>query len=315
VQAVSAFALASLLGMAASAQQSLSTAQTIPKPPALRPAVTGAPFSADRHQVRNRTLDDGTRITETWPVHKIYRDAQGRLRTERPLLTFADAPEFPRIVQIDDPAAGIQYVLDPQRKLAHRFASISVLPAPSDSTEGENLGAWMIQGLRAEGLRRTISATTIESWTAPDLHLLLRQKTIDPRFGQSVNELTRVRTGDQEPALFTVPPNYNVVDEPGDFAIAYTVRSQASLPVVITKVPAVYTEEARRSGIQGTVQLTLFVDETGHAQGIHVEHSLQPGLDQEAIKAVRRWRFRPGEQDGHAIRVPVRVEVTFSLNN
>jgi TonB family protein len=77
----------------------------------------------------------------------------------------------------------------------------------------------------------------------------------------------------------------------------------------------VYTKEARESGIQGTVHLTCFVDETGKAQGIRVEHSLEPGLDQEAIKAVRRWRFHPGEQDGRAVRVPVRVEVTFSLNN
>jgi TonB family protein len=63
------------------------------------------------------------------------------------------------------------------------------------------------------------------------------------------------------------------------------------------------------------VRLTLFVDETGKAQGIRVERSLDPGLDQEAIKAVRGWRFKPGEQDGHAVRVPVHVEIGFSLNN
>jgi TonB family protein len=305
----------SFLGAAASAQQSLSTTQTIPKPPALRPAVLGAPFSAERHQVRNRTLDDGTRIAETWPVHKIFRDAQGRMRTERPLLTFPDAPALPVIIQLDDPAAGTQTILDSQKKLAHRFTSIQIAMPPPESATAEDLGAWVIQGLRAEGTRRTLGPIVTETWTAPDLHLFVRQKLTDPRFGESVNELTRIHMGDQDASLFEIPAGFRIVDEPRDFAIPYTVHSNATLPVIVTKVPAVYTESARKSGVQGVVHLTLFVDETGQAQGIHVEHSLEPGLDQEAIKAVRRWRFRPGERDGHAVKVPVRVEVTFSLNN
>jgi TonB family protein len=312
VQAGSAFAL--VLVATAFGQQPLPSTQTISKRAALPAAVTGAPFSAERHRIRTHKLDDGTRITETWPVERISRDAQGRTRTDRALLTFANAPEFPRIVQLDDPAAGTQIILEPQRKLAHRFTHLSAAP-PTQDAEGESLGAWVIQGLRAEGQRRVVDALVTETWTAPDLQFMVRQKIIDPELGESVSELTRISTGDQDAALFQIPPDFSVIDEPADFAIPYTTHSHVSLPTVVSRVPAVYTEDARKSGIQGTVHLTLFVDETGKAQGIHVEHSLEPGLDQEAIKAVRRWRFHPGEQDGHAVRVPVRVEVTFSLNN
>jgi TonB family protein len=305
--------------MVASGQPTPSASQIIPKPPALSPAVTGAPFSAERHQVRNRTLGDGTGITETWPVRKLYRNSQGLTRTERPLLTFANAPEFPRIVQIDDPGAGIEYILEPKRKLAHRFALIPVSSAPPESSAAETLGAWVIQGFHAEGSREitTIPAGVIvkETWTAPELRMVVLQKLIDPRLGESVDQLTRIRPGEQDANLFQVPPDYNVVDEPGDFAIPVAVQAPASLPTVLSEVPAVYTEEAKRSRIQGVVRLALFVDENGKAQGIRVEHALDSGLDQEAIKAVRGWRFRPGERDGRPVRVMVHVEITFSLDN
>ncbi len=182
----------------------------------------------------------------------------------------------------------------------------------------------MIQGLRAEGQRRVTAIPGLEHndvplvivteiWTAPELQLVVRQKLTDPRYGESITELTGIHTGEPDAVLFRVPPDYNVVDEVGDFEIPVTVRSHASPPVVISKVPAPYTEQARRGGIQGIVQLTLFVDEKGSPQDIRVKHSLDPGLDQEAIKALRLWRFKPGERDGHVVRVPVRVDVTFSL--
>lgn len=319
MQSGSAFALGWILGIAASGQQAPSASQTIPKPPALAPAVAGAPFSAERHRVRNRTLRDNTLVTEIWPVRKTYRDAQGRTRIERPLLTFANAPEFPRVVELDDPGAGTEYILEPQRKLAHRFTLIPVASEPAASGAAESLGTWVIQGFRAEGLRVTTAipagAIVTETWIAPDLQIVVRQKLIDPRFGESIEELTGIRAGEQDPSLFRVPSDYSVVDESGDFGIPFTARSHVSLPTVLTQVPAVYTEEAKRAGIQGIVRLTLFVDETGKAQGIRVEHSLDPGLDREAIKAVRGWRFQPGEQDGHAVRVPVHVEIAFSLSN
>lgn len=319
MQSGPAFALAWALGMAASGQPAPSASQVIPRPAALSPAVVREPFSAESHRVRTRTLGDGTVITETWPVRKLYRNAQGLTRTERPLLTFANAPEFPRIVELDDPGARIEYILEPTRKLAHRFARIPVSSAPPESAAAEPLGDWVIQGLHAQGVRVTtaipMGVIVKEIWTAPELQIVVRQKLIDPRFGESIDELTRIRTGEQDANLFRVPPDYNIVDESGDFGVPFTGRSHASLPTVLSQVPAVYTEEAKRSGIQGIVRLTLFVDENGKAQGIRVEHSLDPGLDQEAIKAVRGWRFRPGEQDGHAVRVPVHVEIAFSLSN
>ncbi len=306
--------------------------------------------------MRTRMLEDGTRITENWPVRKLYRDAQGRTRVDRPLLTSPDAPETPRVVEIEDPAAGLQYILEPFHKIGHRFSLAPVLPSPGapetptvvappsiafpappgSKTEVEDLGAWVIQGLRAEGVRRTIRIPTgkipegaiavgedtdrflvivEETWTAPDLRIAVREKLYDPRWGESTTELIKIRTGDQEASLFQVPPDYRVVEEAGDFVIPVVTRGHASAPRVIAKEQAKYTDEARRNEIQGVVLLSAVVDESGKAQDIRVEHSIDPGLDQEAIKALRHWRFQSGVQDGRAVRVPVHVEITFRLND
>jgi TonB family protein len=373
VQAGIVFALASSLGTAAVSQGAAqeaaqeaaqpaapssqsSTSQTIPKPGALPPLVAGAPYSAEEHRVRTRMLEDGTRITENWPVQRKYRDTQGRTRVDRPLLTSPDAPELPRIVEIDDPGAGLQYILEPSHKIAHRFRLPPIPPAPDEpeaptvvappsiafpapagsKTEMEDLGAWVIEGFRAEGVRRTIRIPTgkipagavavgedsdrslvivEETWTAPELQIVVREKLYDPRRGESTTELLKIRGGEPAAGLFQVPPDYRIVDEARDFTIPFVTHGHPSAPLVITRPQAKYTDEARRNGIQGIVLLSAVVDESGKAQDIRVEHSIDPGLDQEAIKAVRRWRFRPGEQDGRPVRVPVHVEITFRLND
>jgi protein TonB len=354
VQVGIVFAVASLLGEVGAAQEAplnhSSTSQTIPKPEALPPVVAGAPYSGEEHRVRTRMLEDGTRITENWPVRKKYRDAEGRTRTDRPLITSPDAPELPRIVEINDPAAGVQYILEPAHKIAHRFR---LAPAPSEPTvvaqpaiafpvpagskaEVEQLGAWVIEGLRAEGVRRTtriptgkIAAGAValgddsdrslviveETWTAPDLQIAVREKLYDPRWGESTTELIKIHAGEQPATLFQVPPDYRVVEESGDFAIPVVTRGHPSPPEVLSKAQANYTAAARRSGAQGVVILAVVIDENGKAQDIHVEQSVEPSLDQEAIKALRHWRFKPGEQDGRPVKVPVKVEITFRLND
>jgi TonB family protein len=354
MQARSVFALASLIGVGAAGQEAAqpaaaasdnsanqaSTSQSIRKPATPPPLVAGAPYYGEEHRVRTRALEDGTRITENWPVRRKFRDAHGRTRIDRPLLTTPNAPENPRVVQLDDPAAGIEYILEPSRKLAHRFRFSSAPPSaaasspaapqpgaiaapPGSTAQTESLGAWVIEGFRAEGVRRTISfaagdrplVTVEETWTVPDLQLVVREKLDDPRGVESTTELLKIRAAEPPAFLFQVPSDYRVVEEAGDFAIPFVTRGQPSVPLVLTKVPAAYTDAARRSGIQGTVLLSAVVDESGKAQDIHVEQSVDPGLDQEAVKAVRRWRFRPGVQDGRPVRVPVKVEITFRLND
>ena len=84
-------------------------------------------------------------------------------------------------------------------------------------------------------------------------------------------------------------------------------------PVLLWKIEPEYTDEARRAKIQGTVVLHIEVDTRGQAQNITVRQSLGLGLDERAVEAVRRWRFRPGYRDGKPWVTAAMVQVNFRL--
>jgi TonB family protein len=94
---------------------------------------------------------------------------------------------------------------------------------------------------------------------------------------------------------------------------AYRIGGGVSAPSLLSKVEPEYSEEARKAKWQGVVVLSLIVDDQGRPQGLKVVRSLGLGLDQKAIEAVEKWRFKPGMKDGKAVPVFATVEVNFRL--
>jgi TonB family protein len=84
-------------------------------------------------------------------------------------------------------------------------------------------------------------------------------------------------------------------------------------PSLLSKVEPEYSEEARKAKYQGTVSLYVEIDPSGRATNPRVVHSLGLGLDEKAIEAVRRWKFRPGYKDGKPVTVSATIEVNFRL--
>jgi bla regulator protein blaR1 len=84
-------------------------------------------------------------------------------------------------------------------------------------------------------------------------------------------------------------------------------------PRLIHKVEPQYTEEARDAKIAGTVKLTVIIERDGHANDIKVIESLDPGLDANAILAVKQWEFEPAAKEGKPVRVSATIEVNFKL--
>jgi TonB family protein len=95
-------------------------------------------------------------------------------------------------------------------------------------------------------------------------------------------------------------------------ATAYKPGNGISAPVVAARTEPAYTNEARFLRVQGTVTLRLVVDEEGRPQDISLVNSLGYGLDENAVLAVRTWRFVPGKDDtGKPLPTIVDVEVNF----
>jgi TonB family protein len=93
----------------------------------------------------------------------------------------------------------------------------------------------------------------------------------------------------------------------------YKIGGGVSAPIVLSKVEPEYSEEARKAKYQGTVVLMIVVDAHGMPRDIRVVKPLGLGLDEKAIEAVQKWRFRPAMKDGRAVNVEATVEVNFRL--
>lgn len=96
---------------------------------------------------------------------------------------------------------------------------------------------------------------------------------------------------------------------------AYREGNGVSSPVLIHETKPNYTGEAMRARIQGLVKLEAIVMPDGSVGDVRVVHSLdqQFGLDKEAIRTLRQWRFKPGMRLGQPVPVLILVEISFTL--
>jgi TonB family protein len=95
----------------------------------------------------------------------------------------------------------------------------------------------------------------------------------------------------------------------------YKPGSGVTLPTVVKKVNAQYTQEAKDAHIEGTVMLDAVVLADGTVGDVTVTRSLDTtyGLDEQAVKAMKQWQFKPGTKDGKPVAVQVSVEIRFTL--
>ena len=95
----------------------------------------------------------------------------------------------------------------------------------------------------------------------------------------------------------------------------YRIGGGVSAPVPIFRAEPEYSEEARAAKWQGAVLLQVVIDENGVPQDIKVVRSLGLGLDQKAIEAVQKWRFKPGSRTGNRYPSPPTWRSTFACCN
>jgi protein TonB len=85
-------------------------------------------------------------------------------------------------------------------------------------------------------------------------------------------------------------------------------------PVLIKEVKPNYTKGARRRKVEGLVELRAVVLTDGTVgDEVTITQSLDEELDQQAVKAAKQWKFRPGMVDGKPVAVHVTIELSFTL--
>jgi protein TonB len=96
---------------------------------------------------------------------------------------------------------------------------------------------------------------------------------------------------------------------------AYRPGNGVTSPRLLKEVRPAYTAEAMRARIQGTVIVQCVVLADGTVGKVEVLKSLDStfGLDQEAIKAAKQWRFAPGTRFGEPVAVIISIELAFTV--
>src|SRR5437588_9940747 len=205
--------------------------------------VTGAPFSAVAVSETNQTMADGNHISRKTQSN-IFRDSQGRVRRELTLVGFdplAASGQPKSFVVINDPVAGVTYLLHPDQKSAenmgkpfatmggaireemrNKMASRAEREIANGNLKKEDLGTQTIAGVVVQGTRitRTIPASqsgnekpitiTHERWYSNDLQTVVMSKRSDPWSGETTYTLTNIQRSEPDASLFSVPSDYTV---------------------------------------------------------------------------------------------------------
>jgi TonB family protein len=74
-----------------------------------------------------------------------------------------------------------------------------------------------------------------------------------------------------------------------------------------------YSGDARNKKVEGIVVLSVIVGPDGRTHDIRVDRSLGYGLDEEAAKAVAKWKFKPSTFNGHPVAIEINVRVRFRV--
>ena len=93
----------------------------------------------------------------------------------------------------------------------------------------------------------------------------------------------------------------------------YQVGNGVTAPTVRSQVSPLYTSDAMQRKIQGAVVLEMIVGADGAPYNVRVQRSLDAGLDGEAVRAAKQWRFNPGRLGNTPVDVVVMLVVEFHL--
>jgi TonB family protein len=98
-----------------------------------------------------------------------------------------------------------------------------------------------------------------------------------------------------------------------DYSRTFQAKEVTRKANITSKPEPLYTEEARKNQVTGTVRLRLILGASGSVSGITPVTRLPDGLTEKAIEAARRISFTPAEKDGRKVSQYVTIEYNFNI--
>jgi TonB family protein len=111
-------------------------------------------------------------------------------------------------------------------------------------------------------------------------------------------------------------PNVGAIPMNLDAVAGSSAATASPIPIVEQYTsPPLYSDEARARAIEGIVTVETRIGADGAVQRLRIVKGLGYGLDENALLAVRDWRFIPAKREGRAIEATTQIDVEFSLRN
>jgi TonB family protein len=236
------------------------------------------------------------------------------------------------MAQAEAPPAPASPSLSPPRSFDQLVPATLDGPA-HDLGPGYGMVAWSFPvyppEARAGGIQGVVAlkVTITNTGTVEDVQVIsgpqeLRQSTIDAvkqwKFDPSWDHGYSVGVKTIG-VIYSLPNVVPVVGPapPADEAAAGVKQygGDVKAPMIIYKVNPDYTELAKTDKVEGTVIVSLVVDEHGLPQHVKLLRGLGDGLDEKAVEAVKKYVFKPGTENDKPVAVYLNVEVKFQLTD
>ncbi len=316
------------------------TPPDFPSTPRLPPTASAAVVPAPDDRVPVTPRPSGAM---QWPPAATWRtrvtgDADRAATFDFSMRLVGSSPEF-RYLTLDERPRANALVLgrglmwwQEGRVLGLRYRSVSpeaVMP-PSIFSEGfpsqwsgRELGLETVDRQAALHYQGSIHGKDWDLWLSPSLQLPpLKMSRGTLIYQNSLIEIGSAGPGDS----FSLPAGVEF-EGPGDdwkgppafSGLAdsdepMTVTGDVQPPVLIRKVEPAYPAGLRQARISGVVVVEAVIGKDGVVRDARVIRSANPALDEEVLKAVRLWIYKPATLMGKPVTVYLTMTTTFSLH-
>jgi TonB family protein len=192
-------------------------------------------------------------------------------------------------------------------------ASVVLAAVPVIVVSASRFDAVAIRGL---GLRQAQAAPS--TWRGEN-QAALRPLAVSPTRQQIMQPTVDVvkAASPKVPDVTVIPQVQEQEQEPEPWhSTRRAIDADVAAPQATIRVDPKYTPDAMRAQIQGMVAIEVIVSPEGEVSAVRVTRSLDTefGLDEEAVKAARQWKFLPGTYQGQPLPVRAMIEMEFRLH-
>lgn len=132
------------------------------------------------------------------------------------------------------------------------------------------------------------------------------------RFLHGIEQHEEAARMEQETRAVRAPLLQQLAGERADLQ-ALPISEVNRPPELAERIEPEYTEDAFIGRTQGSVAIHVVIDAEGVPRNLQVVRPLGLGLDEQALTALKQWRFRPARKDGADVACRVTYEINFSL--